>query len=121
MPYQSPKTIEEIAAQALIDAIDDGLSDPEEIREAIESQAYSSFEIAGFDYTEVIDAYVQDPATSRDDRTFNPDFQWACQGGTLMEALFINCAMYIAEVAVRIYKEEEAHINEPDLEDYPLR
>jgi hypothetical protein len=116
-------TVEEIASAALIEAIDDGANSAEEVRNTIQELPLNDWLIGGFDHDDVIAAYSNyDRRGTDDDRTFNPDFRWPRDSGTLLELLFLGAVYYIAEVAARIFEEEQANIQpEPDLGDYPLR
>lgn len=116
MPYS--KSIEEIASQAVLDAMDTGARTPQEVYDAVIDQVMDSFEVGGVYYEQVIDAYQYEG----DNPYRDVEYQWPTGGGTLVEALINHAAYYIAEVAKRIMQEESSHTPaDPGLEDYPLR
>ena len=119
--YQAVNSIEEVASNAILMAMDDGATAPEEVADVIYETSMNNGEVAGEMPERIVELYTQE--WNSDGPYANVEFEWSGgHGGTFFEVFLIYGANYIAEVAKRIMQEEQDRLpQEPDLEDYPLR
>lgn len=120
-PFKAATSIEEVAAAAIIAAMDEGAQSDAEILEAIEEASYANNEIGG----ESPEKIVQLMFMTTNGSTYEQqelEYKFPSGSGTFYEAMWINATYFIKKVAEKILKEEGARVSrEPDLEDYPLR
>lgn len=121
MPYQKASSIEEVAATAIMEAMDDGAESDEDIVENIERSMSENGAVGGAMMETVVELYWSE-FQKGDEGYGNIEYTWPTYSGTLYVSLMLNVGNYIAEVAKRILQEEQQRPSqEPNLEDYPLR